>query len=186
MPFSFSPLGLPGLVLVEARSFPDERGFFLETYKASDFAAYGIAEEFVQTNYSRSDRGVLRGLHYQKNPAAQGKLVMVTRGRVFDVGVDIRCGSPTYGRWDGAVLSEENHRMLYVPAGFAHGFCVLSAEADFVYQMTAEYDPHCDSGIIWNDPAIGVEWPVDAPLVSGKDAELPSLAEADHDFVWRE
>ncbi|NKB72067.1 MAG: dTDP-4-dehydrorhamnose 3,5-epimerase [Candidatus Latescibacteria bacterium] len=185
MPFSFSRLQIPDLVLIEPGVFPDERGFFLETYKASDFAAQGIDENFVQTNYSRSTQGVLRGLHYQKNPAAQGKLVMVTAGQIFDVGVDIRRGSPTYGRWAGVVLSAADHRMLYLPPGFAHGFCVLSEQADFVYQMTAEYDPQCDSGIIWNDADIGVEWPLQAPLVSAKDAELPTLAEADHDFVWQ-
>ncbi len=129
-------------------------------------------------------RGVLRGLHYQKPPQAQGKLVMVLSGEVFDVAVDIRRGSPTYGRWVGETLSAENGRMLWIPVGFAHGFCVLSERADVVYLVTAEYAPDLDRGIRWNDPEIGIRWPVDEPLLSPKDARLPLLREADQDFVF--
>ncbi len=185
MPFRFIPWEIPGLILVEPQVFGDDRGFFTETYKASDFAAHGIPGPFVQENYSHSVRGVLRGLHFQKAPAAQGKLVSVICGEIFDVAVDIRQGSPTYGQWAGVTLSAENHRLLYVPVGFAHGFCVLSAEADVVYRVTAEYAPQYDRGIRWDDPALGIAWPVSAPLLSLKDARLPLLAEADHNFTYQ-
>lgn len=136
MPFRFQRLEIPEVILVEPVLFCDERGFFMETYKFSDFSAFGIKERFVQDNHSRSIKGVLRGLHYQNPPRAQGKLVRVIRGEVFDVAVDIRKGSPTYGRWVGVVLSEENKLMLYVPPGFAHGFCVLSEVTEVVYKCT--------------------------------------------------
>jgi dTDP-4-dehydrorhamnose 3,5-epimerase len=184
MPFTFTPLAIPDVTLVEARAFGDDRGFFLESFKRSDFAARGLPEAFVQANHSRSTRGVLRGLHYQLQPMAQGKLVCAVRGAVFDVAVDIRRGSPTYGRWVGALLSDENHRLLYVPPGFAHGFCVLSDEADVLYQVTAEYSPEHDRGILWNDPAIGVEWPLAEPRLSPKDARQPLLADADNNFTY--
>jgi dTDP-4-dehydrorhamnose 3,5-epimerase len=183
MPFTFQPLAIPDLILIEARHFQDERGFFLETFKRSAFAAHGIDLPFVQDNYSRSVRGVLRGLHFQKPPCAQGKLVQVIRGEVFDVAVDIRRGSPTYGQWAGMRLSGDRFQLLYIPVGFAHGFCVLSAEADFVYKVTAEYAPELDAGIVWNDPEIGVEWPIADPIVSPKDAALPRLREAGDPFT---
>jgi dTDP-4-dehydrorhamnose 3,5-epimerase len=183
MPFQFQRLAIPEIVRVEAKRFGDERGFFKEVYKASDFAASGIAPTFIQDNLSHSTRGVLRGLHYQKHPHAQGKLVMALTGRIFDVAVDIRHGSPSFGRWVGEVLSAENGYMLYVPPGFAHGFCVLSEVADVLYKVTSEYVPECDRGILWNDPAIGVEWPVAEPLLSPKDAQLPSLEQADNNFA---
>ncbi|MCX7681516.1 MAG: dTDP-4-dehydrorhamnose 3,5-epimerase [Anaerolineae bacterium] len=179
MPFRFQRLEIPDIIMIEPHVFGDPRGFFMETYKKSEFAAHGITEEFVQSNYSRSVRGTLRGLHYQKPPRAQGKLVMVLRGEVFDVAVDIRTHSPTYGRWVGMVLSEQNRRMLYIPVGFAHGFCVLSEEADFFYLVTAEYAPELDAGIIWNDPTIAIAWPVAEPLLSPKDARLPRLKEVE-------
>ncbi len=185
MPFEFERLEIPEIVLVKAKRFGDSRGFFMETYKQSDFAAHGIEEAFVQGNFSRSARGVLRGLHYQKAPQAQGKLVAVLRGEVVDVAVDIRRGSPTYGRWVSQVLTGENGHLLYIPPGFAHGFCAVSEEADFSYMVTAEYAPELDRGIIWNDATIGVEWPVDPPLLTDKDAQWPSLEEADHDFVYQ-
>lgn len=185
MPFQFTRLDIPDVLLIEPRTFKDQRGFFMETYKRSEFAANGISGEFVQSNYSHSTRGTLRGLHYQKHPQAQAKLVMAPRGEVFDVAVDIRKGSPTYGRWVSAVLSDENFHMLYIPEGFAHGFCVLSDEADFVYQVTAEYAPELDRGIVWNDPAIGIQWPISEPMLSSKDAQLPLLQEADIDFVFK-
>ncbi len=184
MPFRFQRLSIPDIILIEPRTFEDRRGLFMETYKRSEFVANGIAEEFVQSNYSHSIRGTLRGLHYQKHPQAQGKLVIALRGAVFDVAVDIRTGSPTYGQWVGAVLSDENFHMLYIPVGFAHGFCVLSEEADFLYQVTAEYAPQLDRGIAWNDPDIGIRWPISEPLLSPKDAQLPPLREADIDFVY--
>ena len=184
MPFRFQKLDIPDVILIEPRVFEDPRGFFMETYKKSEFAANGIAGEFVQSNYSHSIQGTLRGLHYQKPPQAQGKLVMALRGEVFDVAVDIRRGSPTYSRWVGAILSDENFHMLYIPPGFAHGFCVLSAEADFVYLVTAEYAQELDSGIRWNDPKIGVQWPVAKPMLSTKDTQLPLLEDAGVDFVY--
>lgn len=183
MPFSYRRLSIPEVVLVEPKAYRDQRGCFMETYKRSEFASNGIRGEFVQDNYSRSTYGVLRGLHYQKPPAAQAKLVTALRGEVFDVAVDIRRGSPTYRQWVGVVLSEKNRQMLYVPEGFAHGFCVLSEEADFVYKVTAEYSPELDTGIFWNDQAIGIEWPIAEPTLSQKDARLPLLRDAGVDFV---
>jgi dTDP-4-dehydrorhamnose 3,5-epimerase len=184
MPFQFQRLDIPEVLLIEPRTFKDHRGFFMETYKRSDFVANGIAEEFVQSNYSHSTRGTLRGLHFQKHPQAQGKLLMAIRGEIFDVAVDIRKGSPTYGRWVSATLSDTNHRMLYVPVGFAHGFCVLSEEAGLVYHITAEYAQELEVGVLWNDPAIGIEWPISDPLLSQRDTQLPLLQEADVDFTY--
>lgn len=157
----------------------------MEVYKRSDFAAAGIPEHFVQDNHSRSAKGVLRGLHYQKEPQAQGKLVRCLFGAVFDVAVDIRKGSPSYGKWFGAELTGENRKMLYVPPGFAHGFLTLSDTADVLYKCTAEYAPRHDRGIIWNDPDIGIRWSITAPVLSGKDIEHPRLRDADNDFVYR-
>jgi dTDP-4-dehydrorhamnose 3,5-epimerase len=176
-------MSIPGVLLVAPQRFADERGFFAEIYKLSAFSTGGIPPAFVQDNYSHSVKAVLRGLHYQKHPKAQGKLVNVIRGRIFDVAVDIRQGSPTYGDWVGAMLSHDNGRMLYIPPGFAHGFCVLSEEADVIYKVTEEYAPGLDRGIIWNDPDIGIDWPISDPILSPKDAQLPSLREADNTFV---
>lgn len=185
MPFQFTPLAIPEVILVEAQRFGDDRGFFMETYKQSDFAANGIAERFVQDNCSHSARGVLRGLHYQLNPHAQGKLVGVVQGEVFDVAVDIRQGSPTYGRWLGEALSVANGRMLFIPPGFAHGFCVLSDFATISYKSTDTYAPDCERGIVWNDPDIGVTWPLADPILSPRDQNLPVLNEADNNFTFR-
>jgi dTDP-4-dehydrorhamnose 3,5-epimerase len=184
MPFSFESTTLPGVMLIETKLFSDNRGFFTESYKHSDFSQAGIPEIFVQDNFSFSVRGVLRGLHYQKAPYAQAKLVFVTRGEIFDVAVDIRKQSPTYGQWTGAALSGDSGRMLYIPCGFAHGFCVLSPEAYVTYKVTAEYNPALDRGIIWNDPDVQIAWPVKDPLLSPKDAGLPFLRDADNDFVY--
>lgn len=186
MPFVFRRLEIPEVVLVEPKVFTDERGFFMETYKSSDFARFGLVERFVQDNHSRSARGVLRGLHFQNPPKAQGKLVRATAGEIFDVAVDIRKGSPTYGKWVGATLSAKNKQMLYVPPGFAHGFCVLSEEAEILYKATEEYSPQHDAGIIWNDPEIGIRWPLENPIVSAKDAGLPLIRDAKNNFVYRE
>ena len=179
MPFSFSETTLPEVQLIEPRVFPDDRGFFLEYYKKSDFVANGITENFFQDNHSRSTRGVLRGLHYQLNPAAQGKLVRCISGEIWDVAIDIRRSSPHFGKWVGYCLSAENKRMLYIPAGFAHGFFTLSEIAEITYKVTAEYNPKCDRGIIWNDPQIGITWPSAGVLVSAKDAGLPLLKDAE-------
>jgi dTDP-4-dehydrorhamnose 3,5-epimerase len=185
MPFAFQPMEIPEVILVEAKAFEDHRGFFMEAYRSDDFAEGGIPERFVQDNFSHSLRGVLRGLHYQRAPAAQGKLVMAIRGEIFDVAVDLRRGSRTYGSWVAAELSGENHRMLYVPEGFAHGFCVLSEEADVVYKVTADYSPEDDRGILWNDPDLGIPWPVGDPVLSAKDQALPPLHSADINFDYQ-
>lgn len=183
MSFRFRRLDIPEVVIIEPRVFQDERGFFMESYKHSEFAASGINESFVQDNHSRSARGVLRGLHYQNPPNAQGKLVRAIAGEVFDVAVDIRRGSRTYGRWIGALLSEENKRMLYIPEGFAHGFLALSEVAEVLYKTTEEYAPQTEAGIIWNDPAIGIKWPIEKPILAPKDALWPILSEAVNGFV---
>lgn len=183
MPFQFYRLDIPDLILIEARKSKDSRGFFRETYKRSDFVAHGIPQTFLQVNHSHSTRGVLRGLHYQKRPMAQGKLVTASSGKIFDVAVDMRRGSPTYARWIGIELSSDNGRLLYIPAGFAHGFCVLSEQADLIYMVTQEYSQEHERGIAWNDPEIGIEWPIADPILSTRDAQLPSLQNADHNFT---
>ncbi len=178
---------IPEVVLVKHRIIGDARGFFMERHRASLFAAASLPDRFVQINHSRSARNTLRGLHFQKAGAAQGKLVGCLRGTVFDVAVDVRRGSPHFGRWVGALLSDENGHQLWVPEGFAHGFVVRSEEADLVYGVSgAEYSPEHDRGILWDDPAIGIDWEVVAPLLSEHDRGHPSLAEADTDFSYRE
>jgi dTDP-4-dehydrorhamnose 3,5-epimerase len=169
---------LPGVLLIEPKVFGDDRGFFMETYRLDEFRSLGIWDSaFVQDNHSRSARGVLRGLHYQE-PNAQGKLVRCTRGAIFDVAVDIRRGSPTFSQWFGIELSDANKRMLWVPPGFAHGFRALEEGSDLVYKCTTLYDPTADRAILWNDPEIGIEWPIGEPVLSEKDAKAPRLAEA--------
>ena len=175
MPFEFEKTKLEGALLIKPRVFRDDRGFFIETYKHSDFAANGIPETFVQDNHSRSAKGVLRGLHYQKGEAAQGKLVRCVSGSILDVGVDIRKGSPTFGKWISAELSADNAHMLYLPAGFAHGFLVLSAAAELMYKCTTEYSPAADAGLRWNDPDINVDWGIKDPVLSAKDKVQPFL-----------
>jgi len=171
--------------LLELLEFSDDRGFFLESFKESSFIENGINTKFVQDNYSHSIKGVLRGLHYQKNPKAQAKLVTVLRGEIFDVAVDIRKDSPTYGKWVSEILSEQNHKLLYIPEGFAHGYCVLSDEADIFYKVNQEYSPENDSGFIWNDPEVAIKWPMDNPLISDKDLKLPFLKNADNNFQYK-
>jgi dTDP-4-dehydrorhamnose 3,5-epimerase len=176
--------GLPGVWLLEPRVLSDHRGFFLESYNRRTLADLGITTEFVQDNHARSGRGVLRGLHYQLGHA-QAKLVRVTVGRVFDVVVDVRRGSPTFGRWFGAELSSESFLQLFVPEGFAHGYLVLSEVAEFQYKCSDFYAPEDERGVLWNDPAIGIRWPQQdvRPVLSDKDAALPVLADiADHDL----
>ncbi len=170
-------LSLPGLKRIELKIFRDERGFFTERYVEDRFQALGIPARFLQDNHSRSKPGVIRGLHYQSNPA-QGKLVGVIRGRIWDVVVDLRRDSPTFGRWEGLELSDENGHLLWVPAGFAHGFCVLGdQDADVMYKVDAPYSPKTEGGIVYSDPDLKIDWPVRAPLVSPKDAALPGFLE---------
>jgi dTDP-4-dehydrorhamnose 3,5-epimerase len=167
----FTPTRLPEVVLVDPKVFEDPRGFFMETWEARKFAAGGIATQFVQDNHSSSSQWVLRGLHYQLRQT-QGKLVRVTQGEVFDVAVDVRRSSPTYGQWVGEYLSGSNRRMMWVPAGFAHGFLVMSDKVEFLYKCTDFYDPGSERTLLWNDPAIGVQWPLPAgvtPIISDKD-----------------
>jgi dTDP-4-dehydrorhamnose 3,5-epimerase len=165
---------LPGVLVIEPRRYRDERGFFLENFHAQRYREAGILDDFVQDNHSRSENGVLRGLHFTvKRPQAQ--IVTVMRGHIFDVAVDLRDGSPTFGRWFGADLSEDGPRQLYMSAGFAHGFCVLSEMADLHYKVSQFYDPADDGGLFWNDPDIGIKWPLKAPLVSSRDAAYPML-----------
>lgn len=170
---------LPDVLLLEPKVFGDSRGFFMESWNRQTFTDLGLNLEFVQDNHSRSARGVLRGLHYQLNEP-QGKLVRVTSGAVFDVAVDLRRSSPHFGQWTGHELSAENQRMLWVPPGFGHGFLVLSDSADFLYKTTSYYAPQWDRGIRWDDPEIGVQWPVDqAPTLSAKDQVLPLIRDAE-------
>lgn len=184
MPFRFVKTEIPEVVIIEPRVFPDERGFFMETYKRSEFAALGIGEIFVQVNRSKSPKGILRGLHYQKQPKAQAKLVQVLAGEIFDVVVDIRREAPTFGRSVVTKLSAENKRMLYVPAGFAHGFCVVSDDAEISYMTTAEYAPECEAGIRWNDPDLAIDWPIAVPRLSSRDLVWPCLKDADNNFCY--
>lgn len=171
---------IPGLVIIEPKVFGDARGFFKETYAAQRYAEAGVAEAFVQDNLSKSSRGVLRGLHLQ-HPHGQGKLVQVLDGEVFDVAVDVRHGSPTFGKWVGVTLSAENHRQFYIPPGFAHGFCVTSETALFSYKCTDGYHPECELGVLWSDPDVGIAWPVEAPSLSDKDKVYPHLADIPKD-----
>ena len=175
------PTALDGVMILEPRVFRDERGFFLETFNAGALAGTPLETTFVQDNHSRSTRGVLRGLHYQlKNP--QGKLVRVIRGSIFDVAVDIRVGSPNFGRWTGVQLDDKNLRSLWIPPGFAHGFCVLSDEVDVVYKCTTLYDAADDRGVAWNDSRIGIDWPVSDPVISEKDGKWVGLSESRADL----
>lgn len=178
MPFSFKKLEIEDVILVTPQVFGDSRGFFMESYQKSVFEQNGIKDDFNQDNHSKSTKGVLRGLHYQTNPKAQAKLVRCPRGKIFDVAVDLRKNSPTFGKWVGEILSEENKNMLYIPAGFAHGFVVLSDEAELLYKASKEYSPQNDRGIRWNDPEINVDWRIDfEPLISEKDSKQPYLKE---------
>lgn len=173
-----TPLEIPAVILIEPRVFEDARGFFYESYREDLFAQHGIRERFVQDNHSKSGLGVLRGLHYQVAPRAQAKLVRVVRGSIFDVAVDIRRGSGTFGRYVGTVLSAGNRRMLYIPQGFAHGFCVLEDETEVLYKASDIYSPEHERGILWSDPAIGIDWPKMEFSLSDKDKKHPRLNEA--------
>lgn len=185
MPFDFIETDIPAVILIRPKIFSDARGLFVEMYKHSDFVKAGITDDFVQDNLSRSRKGTLRGLHYQTNPGAQAKLVRCSKGRIFDVAVDIRKGSPYYGSWVGVDLSEEDYSMLYIPRGFAHGFVALSDHAEVIYKCSSEYSPAHDRGIIWNDPDIGIEWPLREPILSEKDMRHPNLKDADNNFTYK-
>jgi dTDP-4-dehydrorhamnose 3,5-epimerase len=167
---------LDGVVLLEPEVFGDERGFLLESFSAAGWAELGVDVQFVQDNHSRSRNGILRGLHFQTEPG-QAKLVRCARGRIWDVAVDLRRDSPTYGRWEGHELDDVAHRQLFVPVGFAHGFCVLSEVADVNYKVSSYYDPATEAGIAWDDPDIGVEWPISNPQLSERDKDGPRLAD---------
>ena len=183
MGFNFKRLELEDLILVTHDRFPDERGFFEETYREKAFEEAGIPP-FVQENHALSRLNVLRGLHYQLNPEAQGKLVRCSRGRVFDVAVDIRKGSRTFGTWLGLELSDANGSMLYIPEGFAHGYCALSQNAEIIYKTTGYWSPQHERAIRWNDPGIAIDWPVASPIVSDKDGKAPDLTEAEINFIY--
>lgn len=187
MPFEFKPFPqMPDVVLVEPRAFGDERGWFMETYKRTDFEKHGIPGDFRQDNHSRSvGKGILRGLHFQKEPMAQGKLVRCIVGEIFDVAVDIRKGSPTYLTWVSVHLSAENRKLLWIPPGFAHGVQALTDVAEIHYKVTNEYSAPHDRSVRWDDPAIGVKWPLAPQNLSKKDAEAPLLKDSDNDFAWR-
>jgi dTDP-4-dehydrorhamnose 3,5-epimerase len=177
--------GIPGLVVVKPKVFGDHRGFFLETYSRKAFAAAGLDYDFVQDNHARSGpRGVLRGLHFQRPPSAQAKLVWVRRGAVFDVAVDLRRGSPAYGRWYGLELTEDNFLRIMIPRGFAHGYVTLTENAEFMYKVDAPYSVADDAGIAWNDPDIAVDWPVTDPILSDKDKVQPRLRQFESPFSF--
>lgn len=176
MPFEFKETPIPGVIIIQPRKFGDDRGFFMESYKKSDFDAAGISESFCQDNHSFSSKDVLRGLHFQKAPHAQGKLVRVLSGAVWDVAVDLIPGSPTFGQHYGIELSEENGTMFYIPPGFGHGFLTLRVNTHFLYKCTEEYAPEVDGGVRWDDSDLSIPWPLDGdPLVSDKDSVLPYL-----------
>ena len=184
MPFTFQPTMLPDVLLIEPKVFEDSRGFFAEIFKADEFIPHVGLGHFVQVNHSYSGHKVLRGLHYQMMPFAQDKLVYVPSGEIFDVAVDIRQGSPTYGLWTGEILSGQNRRMLYIPAGFAHGFCVLSHGADVIYFCSKIYAPDRERTILWNDPQINIHWPVKEPVFSPRDSAGCLLAQVDNNFSY--
>ena len=182
-------LDIPTVLLVRPKKFGDERGYFVETYNADTYAAAGIACTFVQDNQSLSaSPGTIRGLHFQIPPRPQAKLVRVLRGSIFDVAVDLRRGSPTYGRWCGATLSAADGEQIFVPVGFAHGFCTLEADTEVAYKVDGLYAPACDAGIAWNDPTLGIRWPIEpiAAIVSGKDAKAPSFADFVSPFAFND
>lgn len=183
MAFTFEPLAIPDVVKITPDIFGDDRGFFLELYKSESFAKAGLPAQFVQFNLSKSQQGVVRGLHYQLEPYTQGKLVTVVSGEIFDVAVDLRRNSPHFGSWVSTTLSAADHTMVYVPPGFAHGFAVTSAAAEVLYYNTKQYAPDQERGIIWNDPVIGITWPVKEPVLSTKDQAYPLLAAAEINFT---
>ncbi len=177
MPFEFERLEIPDVILIKPKLFEDERGFFMETYKKEEFKKVGIKGEFVQDNHSKSKYGVLRGLHFQKEPYAQAKIVNCVRGEIYDVAVDLRKNSSTFGKHVEIILSKDNKYQLYIPRGFAHGFLVLNDAAEVIYKADNLYAPEYEGGLIWNDPDVAIPWPNDNPILSEKDRELPTLIE---------
>jgi len=175
MPFEFENLNIPGVFLIKPRIFRDDRGFFLETYKKEDLKKVGIDSEFVQDNYSRSEYAVLRGMHFQREPHAQAKIVQCIRGAIYDVAVDLRRDSPTFGKYASYILSEDNRYQLYVPRGYAHGFLVLSDIAEVMYKVDNPYSPECEGGLIWNDQDVNIPWPVEDPILAERDQSWPPL-----------
>jgi dTDP-4-dehydrorhamnose 3,5-epimerase len=184
MAFRFLRQEIPDVILVESEGFRDDRGAFYETYRTETFAEQGMPA-FVQDNFSRSKKGVVRGLHFQNSPHAVAKLVRCVRGKIFDVAVDIRRGSPTFARWLGVELSDQGMQMLFIPPGFAHGFCALTELAEVSYRQSDYYTPALDRAVRWNDPAIGIAWPVAQPILSTKDAAAPLLKDSDNNAVYR-
>jgi len=187
MPFNFKRLEIPKVILVTPTIFEDNRGFFMEAYKQSEFEKNGISTDFVQDNHSKSNKGVLRGLHYQLNPKPQGKLVRVVRGALIDVVVDIRKGSPFYGKWISVKLSAENNQILWIPPGFAHGVYILEDNTELLYKISgAEYESKFERGILWNDPEIGIIWPDNNPQLSERDIKYPLLKDVENNFIYEE
>ena len=185
MPFEFERQKIKDVILIKPKVFGDNRGFFMETYKKSDFYANGIDVEFNQDNHSKSTKGVLRGLHYQASPYGQAKIVRCGRGRIYDVAVDIRPNSETFGKYVKVELSEENKCMLYIPVGFAHGFVALSDEVELLYKASGEYNPSADRGVLWNDNDINIDWEIDfEPLLSEKDKIQPRLCEINREEIY--
>lgn len=182
----FLKTDIDGIIVIEPKVFGDERGFFMEAYKKSVYAQKGLSVDFVQDNHSKSAKGVLRGLHYQLSSHPMGKLVRALRGEIFDVGVDLRRGSPTYGKWFGLILSESNKKMIYFPPGFAHGFYTLSEVAEVMYKCTCEYNQKSERALIWNDPTVNIQWPLKDGLVilSEKDKHHPKLADVETDYNY--
>ena len=184
MSFHFDHLHIPEVIRITPTRHRDHRGFFSETYRVSAFQGAGIHDVFLQDNHAYSSRGVLRGLHYQVPPRAQAKLIRVTQGEVFDVAVDLRTGSPTFGCWAGGVLSAKNSAILYIPEGFAHGYQCLSEKSELVYKVSSEFDSRLDGGIVWDDDTVGIPWPLERPILSERDLALPSLAESTSPFKY--
>lgn len=186
--FNVTKTPLDGILVIEPKVFGDDRGFFMEYYNLESFAEFGLTEKFIQDNHSRSKKGVVRGLHYQINPSPMGKLVKCARGKIFDVGVDIRRGSPTFGKWYGEILTGDNHKMLYFPPGFAHGFLSLEDNTEVIYKCTAVYSAANERAILWNDPAIGIKWPLEQVenkvIVSDRDGKHPGLDQAETNFIF--
>jgi dTDP-4-dehydrorhamnose 3,5-epimerase len=184
MAFEFRRLEIANVILIKPQILVDGRGFFIEVYKHEEFSKFGIKDVFVQSNHSYSERiGTIRGLHFQKKPSAQAKLIRVASGSIFDVAVDIRKNSVTYGKWVSSILSKENKAALYIPEGFAHGFCTLEEDTEILYGCSSEYSPENDRGIIWNDEKINIKWPVQEPVLSQRDRSWPNLEDADNNFV---
>lgn len=184
MPFTVEETLLPGVFHITSKTFQDDRGMFAELFQLSALQEAGITKSLTQSNWSKSKKNVLRGLHYQNAPKAQAKLVMCTAGEVFDVAVDIRKGSPTFGKWVGETLTADAKNALFIPHGFAHGFCALTDDAEVVYFCDEEYSPEQEGGIVWNDPAIGIEWPIVEPILAERDAAFPNLADANNKFTY--